>query len=504
MSEFIPATTGLSRVFIIDGRAGPENLQEYFSCLRAQAVSQAFGDITNIECPDPTRPGAYVVVGSFQSGEERATVTLEGRYALDLRSRLLRMARNKCPVDVQVHFGDCEDLSDPNSFKKVLFLEDCLLSSYNTEDLGSLSDADTAAVNESVEVSAAQIYDIIPHTWAEKAGDLATTEVVAAVVCDEVSCGDCGAPSGGCEKIFAVTLLAGGSPGTPPDVLYSLDGGITWYAHDIETLGAAMDPNDVACLKGQLVVVSADYVGAAIADLDDFDEFGTDPDFDGVAAGFVGGHGPTCITKRLATRAYIGGEAGYIYLMTTPENGVTVLEDGALTISDLRDIDALSENFVVAVGNDGVILYSEDGETFQLLTTAPVGVGVDLYCVFVKSKLEWWVGGDNGNLYYTLDGGAHWTQKEFVGDGAGTVVQDIEFATDSIAYMAHTTAAPLGRILCSFNGGYDWEVMPLGTALMPDADRFNQVAVCRADPELVVPVGLAGDGADGIVVIGTM
>ena len=61
MPDFIPATTGLSRVFIIDGRAGPENVPEFFNCYRAQALSQSFGDITDIECPDPTRPGQYTL-----------------------------------------------------------------------------------------------------------------------------------------------------------------------------------------------------------------------------------------------------------------------------------------------------------------------------------------------------------------------------------------------------------------------------------------------------------
>ncbi|GAG23491.1 unnamed protein product, partial [marine sediment metagenome] len=37
MSDFIPATTGLSRVFIIEGRARPDHVPEYFSCMRGQA-----------------------------------------------------------------------------------------------------------------------------------------------------------------------------------------------------------------------------------------------------------------------------------------------------------------------------------------------------------------------------------------------------------------------------------------------------------------------------------
>jgi hypothetical protein len=503
MSDFIPATTGLSRVFIIEGRAGPRFEPEYFSCYRAQALTKNFGDVTDIECPDPTRPGSFVKIGSFQSGEERATITLEGRYAIDLRSRLLRLAKNKCPVDVQLHFGDCEDLSDPTSFKKILYLEDVFMTTYNTEDLGSLQSDDIAAVNESVDLSAAEIYDVVPQAYSAKAADLVTNEVVDVVICDEVECGDCGDPSGGCNGIFAITLSAGGSPSTPPDVVYSVDGGTDWFAHDIETLGAAEDPDAVACVYGKLVVVSNATGSLHYADLDEFDEFGTDPAFTEVATGFGAGVGEPNNIVGLGNIGFIVGNDGYVYKVTNPANGVTALESGDLTISHLLAVDALSKSFVVAVGNDGVILVSEDGTNFSLLTTPPVGIGVNITAVMLKTKREWWIGTSGGDLYYTEDAGAHWTQKEFTDDGAGTV-HDITWATESVIYFSHETAGGVGRIWASFDGGYTFTVMPFGSAIMPAADKFNAIAACRNDPELIVAGGLDDDASDGIIVLGTM
>jgi photosystem II stability/assembly factor-like uncharacterized protein len=414
------------------------------------------------------------------------------------------MAKNKCPVDVQVHFGDCEDLSDHNAFKKVLVLEDVLLSAYNTEDLGSLASGDTAAVNESVDVSAREVYDLIPATWGEKGGDLVTTEVVDITICDEISCGECGDPSGGCNRIYAITLQAGGSPGTQADVVYSVDGGVTWYAHDIDSMLATDDPDEVACVKGFLVVVSEDSGSAHYADLDEFDDHGTDPDFTEVATGFVAGGEPTCIVKT-SSGAFIGGAGGYVYWMGVPSNGVSVLEDGTLTTSRLLDIDAISDAVVVAVGEDGTILYSTDGTVFARLTTAPVGVGVDILCVAVKDKKEWWVGTDAGNMYYTLDAGAHWTLKAFPQSGAGSVT-DIKFASDSIMYLTYTYTTPApdqGRVYGSFNGGYDWVVLPLGSALMPTSIKLNAVAACTVDPELVAAGGVK-TGTDGIILVGKM
>lgn len=502
MTDFIPATTGLSRVFLIDGRAGPEAEPEYFSCYRAQALSQSFGDVTDIECPDPNRPGAFVTVGQFQSGEERAELTLEGRYAIDVRSALLRLARNKCNVDVQLHFGDCENLSDHNSFKKVLYLENVLLSSYNTEDLGALTDDDVSAVNESVDLSADNIYDIIPNTWASKAGDLVTNEAVDGVVCDEVQCGECGDPSGGCNRMFVITLAAGGSPTTPADVVYSIDGGTTWYAHDIESLGVADNPSAVDCIKGFLVVVSNDNGYAHYAPLSDFDAFGTDPVWTEVQEGFVAGGEPNDLSSPDGAMAFIVGDSGYVYRMGTPSNGVTVLDAGTLTVSNLTRVDALSDSFCVAVGEDGVILFTEDGTSWQLLTTPPVGVGVDFTAVAVKSKDEWWVATEGGVLYYTTNAGLNWTIKALP-TGTATGITDIAIQNDSIMYVTWDDGTN-GYVAGSFNGGYDFVAMPFGSAILPAADVFNFVAPCPNDPELVLTGGLDDDAADGIVVTAKM
>jgi hypothetical protein len=190
--------------------------------------------------------------------------------------------------------------------------------------------------------------------------------------------------------------------------------------------------------------------------------------------------------------------------MDTPSNGVTTLEDGVLTLSALLDIDALSDYFVVAVGEDGVILYSTDGETFNLLTTSPVGVGVDILCVAIKSKLEWWIGTSSGRMYYTEDAGAHWTAKTFAFAGVGRV-EDIKIQNDSIMYMAFTHSAPSdnAHLYASFNGGYDWVAMPLGTGVLPAAVSITSLAVCEADPEFVMGGGLQS-GVDGIILVGKM
>ncbi len=497
--DYIPAIRGYTRVWIIPGRARADHEPEFQCCARLMSAEQSFGDVTLFKCPHPSIPGRFITVGKIRAGESPATSTIESKHALDIRSRMLQLAKIGCPMDVQLHYGDCEDLSQFNDFKKVLVFEDVDITSWTTDDLGALEDGDESPIMESAPISALTLYDYTPLSFSEEAADVVTNQVIDVVICDDISCGGCADESEGCEKIYALTLAAGGSPGTPPDVVFSLDGGNTWYAHDIDTLGAAEDPSALACVGIYLVVVANSTNRlhyTLLADVTDVD----DPAFTEVAAGFVAGGEPNDIWS-VGTKAWIVGDFGYVYVVTDPTGGVVVQDAGEATISQLNAVHALNANFAVAVGNDGAVIVAENGVNWAITPTNPVGPGTDLTSVWVKSKTEWWVTTSAGDLFFTLNGGETWTQQAFLGDGAG-VAEAIVFASDSIAYLSHTTAAPLGRLLASFNGGWEWVVLPQQPGLMPDNDEFTAIAACQVDPKLLVGVGLDGDGADGIIVVG--
>ena len=499
MSDFNPAQTGWTRVFIIEGRARPDHAPDFQSCMRAMSLSKPFGDVTDIECPSASEPGKFTKTGQIQSGDDRATITLEGRHALDLRSVLLKLGKRRCPADVQIHYSDCEDLSQFNLFKKIVVLEDVLFTEYGTEDLGALEDDQQSAVNETAPVSAQILYDYTPLILTEEGEDVVTTPLLDVVICDDISCGFCSEESDGCQKIYAISTAAGGSPGTPPDVVFSLDGGSTWYAHDIDTLLTAEVPSALACVGQYIVVVSNETNSlhyTLIADMTNL----VDPAFTEVAVGFVGGGEPNDIWS-VGNKAWIVGDFGYVYVLTDPTAGVTVQDAGITTASQLNAVHALNANFAVAVGNDGDVIVSEDGVNWAQTVTHPVAPGTDLTSVWVKSKTEWWVTSDAGTLHYTINGGETWAIKAFDGSGTG-VAEAIVFATDSIAYLSHSTATDVGRLLASFDGGQSWIILPQGPGLIPISEEFTAIAACQADPKLLVAVG-DEDATDGIIVVGT-
>lgn len=227
MSNSTPLTTKQARIFLLEKRAGPGNKPDYQSCMKPMGVSQSFGDITKIEVPSPTRYGQFEEVASIRGEQERMITSLVSRYAIDLASTLIRMAKKRCAVDVQSHFGLCQDPSDFNSFTSAIIMEDVAITNYSTDDLGALESGEDAKVDETGDLSVKNWYQFFENSYGQKAASIVTNEVVDITICDTASCGDCANPSDGCEKIFAVTLAAGGSSGTPSDVVFSIDKGVT-------------------------------------------------------------------------------------------------------------------------------------------------------------------------------------------------------------------------------------------------------------------------------------
>lgn len=486
-----------SRVFLIEGRARADHVPEYHSCLRMLGLSQNFGDITRVECPDPNNYGKFIEVASIRGASERATTSLEGRYALELRSDLLRLARKGCAVDVQVHIGECTDPSDFDTFKKAVVFENVLITTYGTDELGALTSDDSAAVNETTEISAEVVYEVLPLTFQRQADAVITNEVIDLVYGDAVSCGECEDESDGCQKLYALTKAAGGSPTTPADIVFTLDAGSSYYAHDVDSLGAAEEPSALDVVGDYLVVVSQASLSLHYALKSEFNSY-TDPAFTEVGTGFVAAHGPNDIFST-GRQAFIVGQGGYVYETTDPTAGVTVLDAGSATPDNLRRVHALSSQNAVAVGDNGAVIYTENGTNWGAATTRPCGIGVNLTAVFMRSKSEWWVGSSAGFVSYTLDKGVTWANVTFTSSGAGRV-DDIVFATDSVGYIAHATATPRGRILRSYNAGESWQVMP-ESGTLPLNDRVNRIATC-GDANIIAGGGLADDNTDGFLVLG--
>ena len=495
-----PTKTGYTRVFLIEGRARSDRVPSYESFMKMMGLDYAFGDVEDIKVPHPNNYDRFNTIGEIRGEEERPTTSLVGRYAADLRSTLLRLGKIGCPNDVQLHIGKCTDASEFDTFTKAVIMESILLTNVGTDDLGALQPDERSLVNETGDISAAELYEVLPLLAQEVAKDVVLNEAIDIVYCDLIQCGECDGVSDGCQRAFGVTLSIGGSAGTPGDVIHTPDGGATWYADDVDTLGADEDPSALACVGLYIVVVSNDDCALHYAPKADFNVY-TDPAFARVATGFVPAVGCPNDIWSIGPVAFVVGDGGYVYLLTDPTAGVTVLDAGAAAGgTQLNAVHALDENFAVAVGQNGDVIYTESQTLWTPTNTQPVGIGINLMCVWVKSELEWWVGTDDGRVFITYNKGETWNLNTFPGSGTG-IVWDIGMSTASVVYIAHETAADAGRILRSYNGGNSWMVVPEGTTAMPANDRIVAIAACTYDANKVIGVGLADLTADGFVVV---
>jgi photosystem II stability/assembly factor-like uncharacterized protein len=145
----------------------------------------------------------------------------------------------------------------------------------------------------------------------------------------------------------------------------------------------------------------------------------------------------------------------------------------------------------VAVGASNAVVRTVDGSTWGAITGPAVGVALN--AVWMKSEDVWLVGTAGGVLYYTANAGSTWTALGFSGSGAGTVT-DIYFVNQAVGYMAHTTAAPVGRLFRTIDGGNSWYLLPENGS-MPDNDGINSIKACSVNT--VFAGGLGGGGTDG-------
>ena len=487
------ARSDFSRVFIIENQAGPANQPQYQGLWRAGAVSWDQGDVNRTYKPDPNQYGAFQVDYKTVGEPGSPELPITARYTMDL-SLLLKLARNGCDHDLQVHFGICRNPHDFNGgWEKVLILEGARISNYSTGELGALSPDQRAPIDEEVPFSGEDLYEVKRLSVGIKGQDVTTQEVIDVTVCDSKSCGLCGIPSDGCGVVLAVMTPAYGAK---MSVLYSKDGGLTWGSSSILTAANNSTPDKILCI-GIYTVVLSEYEGGYFY-TETADLLAGTAVWTKVTTGFNALQPPRAMWSYSQNYTWFVGIDGNIYFSSDITAGVSAIDEGTTTVQDINAIHGIDNLSLVAVGDNNTVVFTTNGGDTWTAVTGPA-VGVNLNTVWMRSASEWIIGTAGGALWYTRDSGTTWTQKAFPGSGSGSVT-DVEFVTQSVGYMSHTTTTPSGRILRTIDGGYSWYVLPEGAGSIPSNIRLNAVAICL-DANIVFAAGATTTA--GIVVGGS-
>lgn len=486
-----------SRVWIQEGGPGPFNEPKYYPMMKAGALSQNYGDITRVEAPHPQIPRKFITVGKTRGARERVTLPLTGLFQRNRVSKLRELADSQCAHGVQVHIGACKQADIfHRGWEQIITVEDAEFTTYNTPDeLGALSSDQTGAVTEMSDVSGDDWAQGLPMSLVKVADAGVAGEITAVAVCDSLSCGVCAPYSNGKQHAFFLSKSSVASPTSGNAIVYTTDGGTTFTESVIPVWGASADPIGIACAGDYLVIISA--IASALAYI--------------TKAGLIAGtdtwttvaldKAPNAIYAADASHVYIAADDGYVYLLRDPSVTPETILAGTVTTEDLQAIHAVDEWTIAAVGDNNAVVYTNNSGVTWDNPDGPAA-GVVLTTVWMHNRQTLSVGTQTGYVYATRDAGENWTAKMFPGNGDGSVVRAIVFDRRFPAYgfMAHSTAAPAGRILRTIDGGYSWYVMPEDNRRIPAQNYIGAIAV--ADPNTIFAGGAATGGSDGIIILG--
>ncbi len=494
------ALTDFTRVWLIQHGAGPNRPQYYGGIWKAGSFGWPQGDKTPFYIPSPDRYGQFDVAGSIRGERGSPSLTITARSRIDAQSVLLKLLQLQCPNDLQIHIGECEDPQDFDlGWESIFVLTEAEPTDLTIADLGALETSERAVINEESPMTGVDFFQILRLGMDAQAAVEIVQEVIDVIVCDRQTCGACGIPSDGCQVWLALTLSNAGSPGLPAELIFTQNQGLTYGETNVSTLAANEDPNAMACVGINVVVISEDSDSLHYAPLADI-LAGTETWIE-VNSGFVVGNGPLAIYSSSPRHTWIVAENGYIYFTDDPTVGVDVQDAGVVTTEDLNDIHGISNRDLVAVGaNNAVLLTRNGGETWASITGPAVGVALNT--VWMLEEDVWLIGTADGRLFFTEDAGVNWTEKTFPGSGAGQV-RDLNFSNPTVGWMAHDTAAPAGRVLRTINGGHSWQLAGNpGNTVIPANDRIRSVMGCEDDVNLFFAGGLDDAAVDGILVKG--
>lgn len=463
----------------------------------AGGLSYGQGGLTPVRVPSDEAYEQFDTVDSIQGQPDLPSLPVTFRMTRNL-SQVYRMARKRCIVDVQLHFGACKNPADfNNGWEKVGILDQSRITTYGTGDLGAMDADQNAPVDENVEFVGQDWYEVVPLTPSVSGTAAITDEVIKVLICDQRTCGECGLDSDGCQNIFAIVSDTSGSPGLNARIMYSKDQGATWSSQVVNSMAAAEVPVDAVCAGPYIVIFSGgsnDRMHYALIT----EVLRGIAVWNAVATGFVGAGSPSKAYAHNAENIWVTGDGGYIYKITDPTNSASAKTSGDITTQNLKGIHSYDDTNVVAVGASNVVLLSRNGGTSWALQTGPAA-GVQMNAVWMTGANSWLIGSNAGVLYFTEDAGLTYTTIG-IPDSASGIINDIRFSKRSVGYIGRSmTSNPRAQILRSIDGGYSW-FKAEGKETMPLGQTINSIAACEDNPNLVFGGGLDTALSDGYLV----
>jgi photosystem II stability/assembly factor-like uncharacterized protein len=492
------------RGFIQFGEPGPDHDLQYYGKSAQYFFVESLsapelGSISPTNVPDPGRRRAFRLVGRQVEAPDLPSYSL---VLLEKHGKVPRaLGRIGCEFNMYLSVGRCKEPSDPDRGWEDYWhvLEGGIVSD---KDHGNrMGMTDDSPLQSTLTVTLADEYAAGPLGFGPGAATNITAEAIDATYGVTGDCDDCGADT---DRIYVLVGPDAGSPAASPKVVYSTHGTDgPWTDLAITGIGVAAAVAAIRQVGPYLVVLVPGEDAYYYTEINDLTGAPSST-WTQVASGIVAAGTPNDMYVASPVETWLCGDMGYLYKITDITVGAVVVSAGDATVENLARIDGVDE-VIVAVGANGAIVKSEDSGLTFATTTSNGGVSDNLTALAVNTPRRFWFGTDAGEVWWTKTAGEEWAQQ--VVDSALIAIQEIRFPTLACGYITGTIAGPTAQIHATTNGGRTWNKAKTRIKNTPVADRFNRIATpnsisSQTNVNNLVIAGLAGNGADGIALIG--
>lgn len=462
---------------------GPNTNYVFLPCAGMEGFSRSEGDLTLLYCKDENQAGKYRVRDSIQGVQSPVTSS----FAIPLGKLTNYVLGLKCKFTIQARYQTCGRADDPLGWEKIVHLSGARVTQRSSDALVARTPNDEGEVLTTVQLSAEDIFEINVLT-IERQTTAETNAINDIAVRNEGRCADtCGAAETSGQERYAACDRTGA---VSANVLRSNNNGGTWGATAADPFAVSEDISSVVVMSDRVIAARLTADAGNPAEIAYSDDNGATWTL--VNVGSTNGQTIQRLFWFSGPFLWAVVSGGYIYF--SDDSGVTwsTQDAGVATVQSLNDINFSSTAVGVAVGAANALVKTTDGGTTWSLVVGPIPGSV-LNAVEVLDENRWWVAAADGNLYSTANAGVTWSTAAISGAGVGQA-RDVRFFNDDFGFMLKNTAAPVGSVQQTIDGGATWNVLTT-----PTNSGLNRLAI--VDQNEVTAVGEANAGTGVILAI---
>lgn len=461
-------------------KTGANSAPLVLRCLDADDISAPKSSVELIKCWNAFGNG-WLEMGRTLSAPDSSTISLTQLT----EKTLSELEKIYCPVTILLAQTTNGKVTEINNAERIVIMTNAVVTDESYS--GIVHHVDDTASTHSVSFSGDSDVVVVGYPTITR---MATTETEILNDIHGNVTADCDDRLEPGDKMIVVADSDGIAAA---NVLYSEDGGASWAAAAAQPFGVG--DHIVACqwfmkdsnTERWIVGLEAPVGGQGeIAYSDDQGATWTSVNIGGAAAGHGTVFGGSLHVDEIGN-IWLASALGYIYKSEDSGESWAAKESGVITVQNYNHIHFFDSDVGVVVGDSDSVSVTIDGGESWSAATAPGG-GNNLMCCWMPESETIWVGDDAGDLYYSHDFGATWTERTGL-SGTPATINDIEFYDSQIGLLAADSVAPVGSIHQTVLGGYSWRAVTT-----PTNSGINAIFVVNANLAFMVGNDNGGTG----------